>query len=147
MKDCLPRVFLALACVVACAPSAICQCVRGNIKIAGRIENYSSGRATQVDVTVFLKKGKVTETSKITGPDFSVDVPFDSLSSYSFLWGHRCHNAPVSVIVEVTSDGAKLAEEQFSIKDDFRLEAWLRYSLNHKLVIHEGNPARDGGSW
>jgi hypothetical protein len=116
------RVLLAITCALACSPGAISQCTRGNVNIAGRIENFA-GQTGQIGVTVLLKKGKVAETPVISGPDFSIDVPFSAFSSYFFLWGHRCNNSPLSVLVKITSGGITLAEEKLTIKDNFRIEA------------------------
>lgn len=90
----------------------------------------------QAEVTVFLKKGKTVTTSAINGPSFSIDAAFSTVSSYSLLWGHRCNNSPVSVVLKIASGEAKLAEENLSIKDDFRIDAPLRYTLRKDLILH-----------
>lgn len=110
--------------------------------VAGRIENYG-GRTAQAEVTVLLKKGKTVRTLAITGPSFSFDIPFSTVSSYSLLWGHRCNNSPMSMIVRITSDGAKLAEENLTIKDDFQIDGPLRYTLKKDLVLVRRDEATD----
>lgn len=121
--------------VLASCPEALPQCTTGHLAITGRIENYA-GQTVQVEVTVFLKKGKTVTTSAINGPSFSIDAAFSTVSSYSLLWGHRCNNSPVSVILKIASGKAKLAEENLSIKDDFRIDAPLRYTLRKDLILH-----------
>lgn len=130
----LVRTSLLILCVLVCCPEAISQCTTGHLTINGRIENYRE-RSTQAEVTVLLKKGKTVKSLAITRPSFSFDVPFSTLSSYSFLWGHRCNNSPVSVIVKIKSGEAKLGERKLAIKNDFRIDGPLAYTLRNELVF------------
>ena len=133
------RGLLAITCALACSPKAISQCVHGNVNIAGRIENFT-GQRGQIGVTVLLKKGKVAASSVISSPNFSIDVPFSTFSSYFFLWGHRCKNSPLSVLVKITSDGITLADRRLTIKDNFRIDASFRYTLRNDLLLKAETP-------
>lgn len=132
------RVLLAITCALACSPKAISQCIHGNVNIAGRIETFA-GQTGQIGVTVLLKKGKVAASSVISSPDFSIDVPFSTFSSYFFLWGHRCNNLPLAVLVKITSGGITLAAERLTIKNDFRIDGF-RYTLRNDLLLKLETP-------
>jgi len=133
-------VLLIIVSILACAPGALSQCVTGNINVKGMLENPFP-RAAQAEVTVIMKKGKISKAVDVTGGEFSIDVPFSTLTSYSFLWGHRCNNSPVSVIVKITSGDKLLARENLTIKDSFRTTGEFRYTLWKNLVVREANGA------
>jgi hypothetical protein len=132
--------FMITIGVLACAPAALSQCVTGNINVKGAFESLLP-RAAQAEITVIMKKGKISKAVEVTGGEFSIDVPFSTLTSYSFLWGHRCNNSPVSVVVKITSGDRLLARENLTIKDSFRATGDFRYTLWKNLVIREANGA------
>jgi len=139
----LGPLLLSLFGVLSFSPSAVSQCTEGSVRVTGRIENLAGGRA-RIDVTVLLKKGETKSTSMVTGPDFSIEVPFSTFRSYFFLWGHRCDNAPISVMVKVISSGKKPVLENSTIKDNFRMDGALHYTLWKNLVVRLEDEDSDG---
>ena len=139
LKNTAPRVILTMVIgLLVCCPGALSQCPAGNLNLKGTIEGILPGTA-QAEVTVIMKKGKVSKTVDVTGGQFIIDVPFSTLTSYSFLRGHRCNNSPVSVTVKITSDDRVFTRENLTVKDSFRAEGGHRYTLWKNLVVHAEN--------
>ena len=119
-------------------PSALCQCPSGVVSVRGKIENLPR-EATNVGVTVVLKtpKGELPKSATVANGQFTVDVGFSTLKSWSPLWGHHCSNLPKSVTLKVSEGDQTLAEKVLDFKKSFEQPDpnTNRYRLKQDLTI------------
>ncbi len=122
--------------VTALSIGAYSQCARGVVAVHGRVEKRAA-HAGDVNVKVILKtpKGDFSKTVGLTDGQFSVDVPFNTLKSWSALSGHRCSNVPKSVDVAVVASDRMLAHKVLDFKDSFETHDSVAYQLKHELVL------------
>jgi hypothetical protein len=73
-------------------------------------------------VIVESKNGTVWRTASVSNGEFTVEVPFSTISS-SFLGTDRCHTVPKSVEVKIVSAGKTYAQKKLDFKDNFFEEA------------------------
>jgi hypothetical protein len=126
---------LVLLVILAFTTSAVGKCPNGSVSIGGRIENLpSGGPATEVVVVVETPKGKISRTVSASTGQFTVEVPFSTLSS-SFLGGDRCHNEPTGVEVTVVGAGRVYAVKRFLLKDSFETYGPSTYRPKRELSI------------
>jgi len=79
-------------------------------------------------------KGNVSKTASISNEEFTIDIPFSTLSS-SFLGGDRCHNLPSVVEVRVVAAGKVYAQKRIPFKDSFEMYSPSLYRLKQNLII------------
>ena len=125
-----------MVAVIGLSVGACSQCARGVVAIHGRVEKLAAG-AGDVNVKVILKtpKGDFSKTVGLTDGQFSVDVPFNTLKSWSALSGHHCSNVPKSVDVAVVAADRMLAHKVLDFKDSFETHDSIAYQLKHELVL------------
>ncbi len=137
------RHFLIFAVVGSVQISgALGQCAKAVVMVRGHVENSLSS-TTQMGVTVVVKtpKGDFPKSTELVDGQFSVDVPFSTLKSYTILWGHRCSNLPKFVILKVTKDNQTLAERVLDFKKSFQQQALNRYETKQDLTIDLSKPS------
>lgn len=148
------RHFLVVTVVASVlGPSALSQCPSGVATLRGKVENLPSG-ATNVTVTVVLKtpKGEFPQSATVADGQFTADVRFSTLRSWSPLWGHHCSNLPKSVALKVSEADKTLAEEVLDFKKSFEQQDanTNRYRLKRDLTIDvskssKGSKSRGAG--
>lgn len=122
--------------VTALSIGACSQCAKGVVAIHGRVEKLVAD-VGEVNVKVVLRtpKGDFSNTAGATNGQFSVDVPFNTLKSWSALSGHHCSNVPKSVDVTVVAADHILAHKVLDFKDSFETHDSVVYQVKHELVL------------
>lgn len=117
-------------------PSASSQCPRGVVAVQGRVENLPP-EATNLSITATLKtsKGDFSKTAAVTDGQFTVDVAFSTLKSWSPIWGHHCSNLPRSVTLKVSEGDKAIAERGLDFKKSFEQQDSNTYRLKEDLRI------------
>lgn len=132
----LPRSLAVMVAITALSIGAFSQCAKGVVAVQGRVQNLpaSTGDAN-VKVVLKTPKGDFSKTAGVTNGQFSVDVPFSTLKSWSALSGHHCSNAPKSVDVAVVVGDRVLVQKALDFKDSFEAHDSLAYRLKRELVL------------
>lgn len=126
---------VCLIAAVALAPNAIAQCAKATVNVNGKVEHIPSGVYANVIVVLKTSKGDFSKASKLIGESFNLDVSFDTLKSWSPLWGHRCSNVPKLVDITVQHANAVLAEKKLRFIDAFQSREPLRYTLKSPVTL------------
>ena len=135
MRQILCAVTLCAAGLIP-GPSVYAQCPTGIVTVQGKLDQLPR-ESTGADVTVVLKtpKGDFSKTVPTTGTQFGVEVDFNTLKSWSPVWGHRCSNLPSSVTVRVSNAGQRFTETVLDFKRYFEEHDAFRYRLRRSLTI------------
>ena len=126
---------LALAVPFSCI-NALGKCATGTVTVQGVVQNLPS-IASQPDVTVVLNspKGDFSKTARLTDSNFTVEVPFSTLNSWSPLTGHSCSNLPTQVEVTIVNAGQVVARKTIRFRENFEAKNSLSYALKRELTI------------
>ena len=131
------HVTLALALTIFFSSmNALGKCATGTVTVQGLVRNLPSN-VSQPDVTVVLNspKGDFSKTARLTGSQFTVEVPFSTLRSWSPLKGHSCSNLPTQVEVTIVSAGQVVARKMLRFKENFETKNSLSYVLKQELTV------------
>jgi len=89
----------------------------------------------EATVVVESKNGTVSRTTPVSNDEFTVEVPFSTISS-SFLGTDRCHTVPRYVEVKIVSAGKTYAQKKLNFKDNFFEEVGIyHYRLKRELFL------------
>lgn len=140
MKTLLCTVAVAVA-LIAFSPDVCAQCAKGTVTLRGRVENLRPGGEAEVSVVLETPKGQFSKTTAVADGQFQVVVDFDTLKSWSPLWGHRCSNAPKFVGVTVKQADRVLAQKKLPFAESFETRDSLSYTLKRELTIDASQKA------
>jgi hypothetical protein len=130
------RLELLFVIALTLGGTASAKCPTGSVTVHGRVENLPpSVTGAEVAVVLEAPKGNVSKTALVSAGDFTVEVPFSTWSSSSFLGGDRCHNLPTVVEVRVESGGKVYVERKIQFKDNFEMYGPFVYRLKQDLSI------------
>jgi hypothetical protein len=120
------------------------KCPTGSVTVHGRVENLPSA-ATAVEATVIVEmpKGAVSRTASLSHGEFTVEVPFATLSSHFPPGSDRCNTVPKSVEVKIGSVGKVYVQKRLDFKDDFEATSPYQYRLKQELSLDLPKEAAD----
>jgi hypothetical protein len=133
---------LLLTAALICSATISAKCRTGSVTVRGKVGNLPATAAV-VEATVIVerKNGTVSRTTSVSKGEFTVEVPFSTISS-SFLGTDRCHNVPRSVEVKIVSGGKTYVQKKLDFKDNFFEESGTyHYRLKQELSL---NTPKDG---
>ena len=133
MKSVRPILEAALA-FIALRPTAYAKCPVDIVTVQGSIAD-SGGGAMEVTVVAHTPKGDFSGKVDVAGANFRVDVPFNTLKSWSPLLGHKCTNVPETIDVKLSREGRLVSEKQLKFKDNFETIDSVTYRLKHQLTL------------
>lgn len=112
------------------------KCPTGTVTVHGRVENLPSA-VTVMEVTVLVEspKGTVSRTAPVSNEEFTVEVPFSTLSSSTLLLGDRCNNSPKLVEVKIVSAGKVYVQKRLAFKGSFEMSGPNQYRLKQELAL------------
>src|SRR5262245_33991711 len=112
------------------------KCALGTVRLHGTIKNWSSERVgLEAAVVLRTPKETIRKSTVVTDGTFSVELRFDTFSSFMWLLGDRCHTVPNVVEVNVLAGVKSYGQRQLRFKDYFRPTRPLEYDLKGDLSI------------
>ena len=134
------RLQVVLIAALVFAPTVKAKCPTGTVAVHGRVENLPSA-ATAVEATVVVEtpKGTVSRTALVSNGEFTVEVPFSTVSSHFPPGSDRCNTVPRFVKVKIVSAGKVYVQKRLDFKDKFELTSPYQYRLKQELSLDAMN--------
>jgi len=111
------------------------KCPSGSVTVHGKVENLPSpAREAEATVVLQMPKGTVSRTASLSNGEFTVEVPFSTVSSH-FMGEDRCNTVPKFVVVKIVSASKVYAQRRISFKDSFEMSTSYSYRLKQDLSI------------
>lgn len=111
------------------------KCPTGSVTVHGRVENLpSDGTTAEATVVLEMPKGTASGTASLSDGEFTVEVPFSTVSSH-FMGEDRCNAVPKFVVVKIVSAGKVYAQRRIPFKDSFQVSSSYSYRLKQDLSI------------
>ena len=127
-----------LVLIVAClfAGTVEPKCPTGTVTVHGRVDNLPSA-AIKAEVTVLVEtsKGTASRTALVSNGEFTVQVPFSTLSSHFPPGSDRCNTLPKAVVVKIVSAGRVYVQKRLDFKDSFETASPYEYRLKQELSL------------
>jgi hypothetical protein len=129
------KLLLLLASTLAFSTAVAAKCPTGSVTVHGKVDNLPS-TATGAEATVVVEtaKGNVERTALLSNGEFTVEVPFSTHSSSTWLGGDRCHAVPTFVEVKILS-GKVYVQKRLNFKDSFEVTKLYEYRLKQELSL------------
>jgi hypothetical protein len=132
----LKQLLSVLAIVLAFSITVVAKCVTGSVTVHGKVDNLpSTVTGAEATVVVETAKGNVERTVLLSNGEFSVEVPFSTHSSSTWLGGDRCHTVPKSVEVKIVSAGKVYVQKRLDFEHNFEATSSYQYRLKQELSL------------
>jgi hypothetical protein len=130
------KLLLLLTSTLAFSTAVAAKCPTGSVTVHGKVDNLPS-TATGAEATVVVEtaKGNVERTALLSNGEFTVEVPFSTHSSSTWLGGDRCHTVPKFVEVKIVSAGKVYIQKRLNFKDSFEVTKFYEYRLKQELSL------------
>lgn len=132
MRNLATVIWWLLLLLGASAPAGA-KCAYAVLKVAGEIPKTISG-VVNVSVNVKTPRRSFGEFAAVAQPSFEIAVPFDTFSSYSRFWGHRCNNFPSTITLAAEVNGKQVGTLDVKFKRNMS-KGKGEYRLSNKLIV------------
>ena len=121
------------------------KCPTGTVTVHGRVQNLASAAtAAEAIVVVETPKGKVSRTALVSNGEFTVEVPFSTVSSHFPPGSDRCNTVPKFVEIKIASGVKVYVQKRLDFKDNFEMTSPYQYRLRQKLSLDVPKEGADG---